>query len=143
MSQWVKGEWGGRTVVAQDDAIGGQQLAVQNRLDVGLVAVLVGVYEDEVKVAVKLLEAGEFVSNACPLKSWCYSSSVVVIDVPVTRGTLDQRDSVGHAELDESLLGGGNHLGAQLERDDLGLRVLGALVPSNGAVSTEAANLKN
>lgn len=106
------------TVVANNQTPGRQQLAVEDGIDVALVAVLVGVDEDEVKGALELLDR---------LVGVALDDGHAVADaVPANRGAGRRR-----------------HAGVQLQRGDLGLGASRPLVPRERAVSSVRAELED
>jgi hypothetical protein len=106
------------TVVAHDQSVGGEELLVKDLLHVGLVTILVRIDEDDVKLATERLDG--------------------VLGI-----ALDQVHAVTELVLVDGALRSRNHLGVQLQSDDLGVRLLGSLVPSQRAVSGVAADFKD
>lgn len=106
------------TVVAHDDSVWGKQALVQDALDIALIALFVGVHEDQVE-------------GACKGQN------------RLARVAFDESHSIVEPISIEGPSRGRNHLWVQLQRDDLGLGVLRALIPSQSTVSCVAADLQD
>ena len=106
------------TIVTHDEASWSQQVAVKRRLHVTFVPIFVCVNKDDVKLT------GQFLDRSL---SW----------------TFDKRDSITEAMFLEGPARSRNHLGIQLQGDDLGLGIDSTLIPSQGAVARIATDLEN